>query len=229
VRQKVNEALAMVGFSGDNFGQRPWFALSGGEAQRVALAARLALRPEVLLLDEPTASVDAASAQLIKEAALRARGEWGATLVIASHDWQWLYEVCEEVLHLFRGRIFGTGRETIVLGPWRLAENRIWQKRLTGGQRLLVSTPPDANAAAVIEVTDVRLKNDRPREPAEIRLKGIVSRLTLERNNSRITVTILVDNLPFTFGLTAQEVSDQGMIPGRTVYISYQLDRIRWV
>ena len=129
LRQQVQEALTMVGFSGDSFIRRPWFALSGGETQRVALAARLALKPQVLLLDEPTASVDAASAQLIKEAALRARREWGATLVIASHDWQWLYEVCEEVLHLFQGRIFGTGRETIVLGPWQAADNRIILKK----------------------------------------------------------------------------------------------------
>jgi tungstate transport system ATP-binding protein len=229
LRQQVHEALTMVGFSGDSFVRRPWFALSGGETQRVALAARLALKPEVLLLDEPTASVDAASAQLIKEAALRARREWGATLVIASHDWQWLYEVCEEVLHLFQGRIFGTGRETIVLGPWQAAENRIWGKRLAGDQRLLVPTPPNANAAAVIEVTDVRAQNDRPGKPNEISLNGIVSRLTLERNRSRIIVTVLVDNLPFTFGLSAQEVSDRGIIPGRTVQIFYEIDRIRWI
>ncbi len=69
----------------------------------MALAARLALKPKVLLLDEPTASVDAASAQLIKEASLRARKELGTTLIVASHDWQWLYEICDEILHLLTG------------------------------------------------------------------------------------------------------------------------------
>ncbi len=229
LQQQVNDALSLVGFCGDGFVQRPWFALSGGEAQRVALAARLALKPEVLLLDEPTASVDAASAELIREAALRARREWGATLVIASHDWQWLYEVCEEVLHLFQGKIFGTGRETVVLGPWQVFENRIWGKTLAGGKRLLVTTPPDANAAAVIEVTDVRPDDDRPTGPAEISLEGMVSRLNLERNSGRIIVTVLVDNLPFNFGLTGQEIYDQLIIPGRSVHIYYRLDQIRWI
>ena len=100
--------------------KRPWYALSGGETQRVALAARLVLKPNVLLLDdEPTAGVDGASAQLIRQASLNARREWGTTLIIASHDWHWLYDVCDEILHMYNGRIFGTGRESVVLDPGR--------------------------------------------------------------------------------------------------------------
>jgi len=114
VTGRVHEALSLVGLSDRDFVRRPWYALSGGEAQRVALAARLALRPDVLLLDEPTANVDTSSAELIREAAFKAREEMGTTLVIASHDWQWLYEVCDRVLHLFNGKILGTGRENIL-------------------------------------------------------------------------------------------------------------------
>ncbi|HSM73591.1 MAG TPA: energy-coupling factor ABC transporter ATP-binding protein, partial [Desulfobacterales bacterium] len=108
-RREVAAALSLVGLAPERFADRKWFQLSGGEAQRVSLAARLALRPEALLLDEPTASVDAASAELIKTAVLRARDRWGTTLVIASHDRQWLYEICDHSLHLFRGRILDNG------------------------------------------------------------------------------------------------------------------------
>jgi tungstate transport system ATP-binding protein len=92
-----------LGLDPDTFARRQWDELSGGEAQRVALAARLVLNPRVLLLDEPTASVDARSSELIRSASLRARNDWGTTLVIASHDREWLYDVCDEVLHLFKG------------------------------------------------------------------------------------------------------------------------------
>jgi ABC-type tungstate transport system substrate-binding protein/energy-coupling factor transporter ATP-binding protein EcfA2 len=101
---RVHEALSWVGLNGREFAERPWYALSGGEAQRVALASRLILKPEALLLDEPTANVDALSTQLIKEAALRARQEWGTTLIIASHDRQWLHESADSMVHLFKGR-----------------------------------------------------------------------------------------------------------------------------
>jgi len=104
-RQRVREALDMVGLDPDNFGPRSWHELSGGDAQRVALAQRLALRPKVLLLDEPTASLDEESAELVKSASTLAREHWGATLVIVSHDREWLTAVCDSIVRLKQGRL----------------------------------------------------------------------------------------------------------------------------
>ena len=112
IGDRINRVLMEVGLEPGKFTGRKWSALSGGEAQRVALAARLILQPQVLLLDEPTSSVDANSARLIRKASLRARDEWGTTLVVATHDWQWLYETCDTVVHLLHGRLFrGASRE----------------------------------------------------------------------------------------------------------------------
>jgi len=224
----ANEALARVGLPAKDFSQRPWYALSGGEAQRVALAARLALKPKVLLLDEPTASVDAASAQLIKEASLRARKELGTTLIIASHDWQWLYEICDEILHLFKGRIFGTGRETIIFGPWQDFGTGKWGKFLSDGQQLLVTAPPDQEAAAVIDALPVG-ENGSTIAGEEIVLSGTVSRLSLERKTGQLFATILAGDTPFTVGLTFQQGKEHTILPGKTVSIRYRLDQIKWI
>jgi tungstate transport system ATP-binding protein len=102
---RVGEALEQVGLDPDRFAHRSWRELSGGEAQRVALAARLALRPDVLLLDEPTASVDRESSELIQRAALDARDRWGATLVVISHHLGWLRRVADRILAMDYGRI----------------------------------------------------------------------------------------------------------------------------
>ena len=109
---KVHKSLESVGLDPEKFAGRKWNELSGGEAQRVALAARLVLEPEVLLLDEPTASVDETSGQYIREAAFNAREKWGTTLIMASHDHQWLYSVCDTTLQLYDGKIFGNGTDT---------------------------------------------------------------------------------------------------------------------
>lgn len=102
---QVHEALDMVGLPPKSFANRSWHQLSGGETQRVALAARLVLRPKVLLMDEPTANLDAESAERTKEASLAARKDWGTTLVVVSHDMAWLRSVCDDIVTLVDGRL----------------------------------------------------------------------------------------------------------------------------
>jgi tungstate transport system ATP-binding protein len=225
---RVDEALSLVGLESKEFARRPWYALSGGESQRVALAARLVLRPKVLLLDEPTASVDVTSAQLIKEASIRVRNEFGTTLVVASHDWQWLYEICDSILHLFKGRIFGTGRETVIFGPWQKLGVGKWGKMLSDKQQLNVSEPPGPEAAAVIEASWVS-QEAPPVADQDVVLKGTVSRLSLERKTGHVFATILAGDLPFTVKLMPEQKKGGIIFPGETIFVRYSLNQIRWI
>ena len=225
---RVREALALVGLPFGDFASRPWYALSGGEMQRVALAARLALKPKVLLLDEPTASVDAASAQLIKEATLRARRELGTTLLVASHDWQWLFEICDEIIHLFQGRIFGSGHETIVFGPWQNLGPAKWGKILSDGQQLAVPKPPAASSAALIRGLHISENGASDAGNTSV-LHGIVSRLSLERKTGQVFATILAGDLPVTVRLSPNQNMADAISPGEIVSIHYHPDRINWI
>ena len=105
IRTRVHQALKQVGLDPDRFANRSWRELSGGEAQRVALASRLVLQPKVLLLDEPTASVDRESSYLIQRAALNARNQWGTTLIVISHHLDWLPRVADRILSMDYGRL----------------------------------------------------------------------------------------------------------------------------
>ncbi|MFP5259901.1 MAG: energy-coupling factor ABC transporter ATP-binding protein [Acidobacteriota bacterium] len=105
VRPRVDEALTLVGLDPGRFAGRMWHELSGGETKRVALAARLALRPRVLLLDEPTANLDRDSAELVRRAVVAARERHGTTLVISGHDHPWLRAICDDILWLRDGVI----------------------------------------------------------------------------------------------------------------------------
>jgi tungstate transport system ATP-binding protein len=219
---RVHEALSWVGLNGREFAERPWYALSGGEAQRVALASRLILKPEALLLDEPTANVDALSTQLIKEAALRARQEWGTTLIIASHDRQWLHESADSMVHLFNGRMMGTGRENILFGPWEPMGGGGWCKRMPDGQRLRVPQPPDGTSAALI--ADAVLKPLSGASPS-----GVVTRLALDHGSGKVLASVNVGRLPFTVAIDRQEVQRLGIHPGCRVEVDYDPTKITWV
>jgi tungstate transport system ATP-binding protein len=230
LRSRVAEALSWLGLPDEVFAERQWSELSGGEAQRVALAARLVLKPEVLLLDEPTASVDAVSVERIKAAALRARNEWGTTLLIASHDWQWLYEVCDEVLQLFNGQLVGPGRMNIVLGPWQARPDGYWQKVLSGGQEIVTTAPPAAAATAVIDSDKIRVLDafGSKRKRKNI-LKGTISRLALEIGSRNIVATVLVDGMSFAVMVPPQRVESLNLYPGREVDIYFSPNSVKWI
>ena len=221
---RVHDALSLVGLSGNDFSHRKWYELSGGETQRVALAARLVLKPEVLLLDEPTASIDAASAQIIKDTALMAQKKWGTTLVVASHDWEWLYDICEHVVHLFRGRLFGTGRQNFIFGPWSEPTPGKWVKELQDGQVLEVPCPPSEDAIAIINPKNMLPATDKK----ACMIEGIVTRLVLEKHTQEIIIIVQVANQAITAKLSPENAHSRTLYPGQKIRLSYLPEDITW-
>jgi tungstate transport system ATP-binding protein len=225
----VADALALVGLDADVFCHRQWDQLSGGEAQRVALAARLVLKPRVLLLDEPTASVDAASSERIRGASLRARSEWGTTLIIASHDREWLYDICDEVIHLFKGELAGSGRSNMIFGPW-ITEHNLCYKRLEDGQRLAVSPPPHADAAAFIDPGAIRILPQAAGPPPAdyASVKGKITRLALERQSGDLLADVRVGSLILVVPVAESHLGRMTLHRGWPVNLAYRPDSIRW-
>jgi tungstate transport system ATP-binding protein len=99
---RVEELLARVGLS--DLAQRPARKLSVGEQQRLALARALARDPELLLLDEPTASLDPASTRRVEEIILMA-AQSGIKIVMASHDLGQVRRIAGDVVFLARGAL----------------------------------------------------------------------------------------------------------------------------
>ncbi|HEU4697611.1 MAG TPA: ABC transporter ATP-binding protein [Gemmatimonadales bacterium] len=100
-RARAEELLAYVGLAGRS--RHRATQLSGGEMQRVAIARALANRPALLLADEPTGELDAATGREIMALFRRLHGE-GATLVVVTHD-EHLAAEADRVIHMLDGRI----------------------------------------------------------------------------------------------------------------------------
>lgn len=124
VRARVRKAMEAVGLGFEEYKDRLTFALSGGQKRRVALAGVLALEPEVLVLDEPTAGLDPAGRRHLLDHILALHRQ-GVTLVIISHNMEELAEICHRlyviadgctVLEGTPGAVFGEAARLSALG-----------------------------------------------------------------------------------------------------------------
>lgn len=116
----VAHALALVGVSRDT-ARQPIGVLSGGQFQRLLLAFALVGRPNVLLLDEPTAGVDEPGQEQLNELVQRVQRDHGLTVLFISHELTVVYRYATNVLCLGRGAIC-VGPPRLVLTPDRLQE-----------------------------------------------------------------------------------------------------------
>ena len=118
VKRRVDEAVRDVGLGTELLARRPR-DLSGGERQRVAIARAIIVRPSVLVLDEPTASVDMSSRRALLALLKRLQSERGLTCLYISHDIRTIEETCSRTIVMYRGRVAEEGPTTAVLNSPR--------------------------------------------------------------------------------------------------------------
>ena len=106
IREAVRQALFSVGLSG--FENRPPHHLSGGEKKRVAIAGVLAMNPDILVFDEPTSSLDPATAAEIMDL-LDELNSQGKTVIVSTHDVQLAYAWADHVILISDGTILHQG------------------------------------------------------------------------------------------------------------------------
>ena len=229
LKGQVYGAIELVGMSPREFARRRWHELSGGEAQRIALAARLVLRPKVLILDEPTASVDQESARLIKEAIIECRRRFGMSLIIASHDRVWLNSATDTVKRMHEGRIVGTGAENVLSGPWISGKNGLYAKKLADGQALFVTNPPHKAAAGVVNPSDIVISVLEP-DGISTRniLHGIINHMTMEKDTDNILIEVDVGELSLLSRLTPSAVRSLHLVPGKEVWALFKASAVDW-
>ena len=112
IEQRAKEALAMVGLT-EKFYKKSPFELSGGQKRRVAIAGVLAMKPKVLVLDEPTAGLDPRGRDEILDRVKALNSEWGLTVILVSHSMEDVAKYAERLLVMSGGekRFDGTPKE----------------------------------------------------------------------------------------------------------------------
>jgi len=148
VKARISEALELVKLEG--YENRQAKKLSGGEQQRVALARALVLRPQLLLLDEPTANLDPKTTSIIEEAINYANRKLKTTIVVATHNMFQVQKIAKRAVLLLNGQIAEKGTvEEIFLKP------SLTMASFTGFENVFVGyARPTGQGTAVIEFGD---------------------------------------------------------------------------
>ncbi len=104
IEQRVLEAASIVGLPSELLDKSP-FDLSGGEKRRAAIAGVMAMKPEVLILDEPAAGLDPIGRKVIMDMIDKYRAATGATVLLVSHSMETVAAVADRILVLNKGSI----------------------------------------------------------------------------------------------------------------------------
>src|SRR5262245_61605569 len=118
---RLDELCALVGLGG--IGGRPARKLSGGEQQRLALARALAKEPEILLLDEPTASLDPAATKAVEDV-IRTVAARGIKVAMSTHDLGEAKRLAGDIVLMHRGRVIESGPADLFFSAPKPAEAR---------------------------------------------------------------------------------------------------------
>lgn len=104
IKERVLRAAEFVGVRNDMLQKSP-FDLSGGEKRRVAIAGVMAMQPEILILDEPSAGLDPKGRKVISEMIEQYRKNTGSTVIVVSHSMEDIAESADKVLVMNKGKI----------------------------------------------------------------------------------------------------------------------------
>lgn len=108
VERRINMAAEFVGLDSELLSKSP-FDLSGGQKRRAAIAGIIAMKPDVLVFDEPAAGLDPKGRDEIFESVVKYRNETGATVVIVSHSMEDMAKFCDELIVMAHSKVVMQG------------------------------------------------------------------------------------------------------------------------
>jgi tungstate transport system ATP-binding protein len=227
ISARVGEALALVEL--DGWGRRSVAGLSAGQVQRAAIARALALRPRVLLLDEPTANLDAALG-LRMEAVLGEAGRaWGTTVVFSTHNFSQASRLADAILYLSDGRRVEFSHENCFSGT-AVTDGRTSWIEPRPGVRIVFPGEARGHVTCVIDPAEIRLVaagGGAPLPSGPNVFRGRVSRMETTDPDTALVRTS--GDLVFRATLPVRALEAAGISLSREVLLTFEPGSVRVV
>ncbi|MFO8064722.1 MAG: ATP-binding cassette domain-containing protein [Spirochaetota bacterium] len=251
IEARIEEALAVVRL--EDVAHRRASGLSGGEKQRIAIARALAVRPDLLLLDEPTSNIDPESIRAI-ERALREVNRAGTTILMTTHNLATAYRLATRVYpmtaghiehdrnNVFRGHIentdeyftyfrIGGGSGSAGAGPTSAATAAAAsaaagpEKVQATGPVIRVPAQDRDTVAAVIPMDDIILSREPFESSAQNHFSGRVTAIEPYQQGRRIDVDC--DGVIMSALITPYAIEQLGLGAGSEVHLAFKASAVR--
>jgi tungstate transport system ATP-binding protein len=199
--------------------------LSDGEVQRVAVARALALRPDVLLLDEPASSADRAAAGALYRALLTERVARPLAVCIASHQLEDAYRWADDIRALAEGRLSPATPENLFRVDLPVGEG---VKRVrVGSVDIFVMTDRSGPAVLAVPPTDIFVSREPLPSSARNVLSGRVNGMAIEYRGAGVHVRADVGGVELVAAVTAEAARDLALAPGGAVVFTFKATAVQ--
>ena len=212
----VDECLAMVRLEG--FQKRKARELSGGEAQRIAIARALAIKPDVLFLDEFTSNVDEKSIEVLEDVIITANKSYGSTIFLVTHDTNQAYRLADTVINLFEGKVVRPSLENLFRGTLKKI-NDLWLFD-TGRIKMEVVTQRSGGTAyAAVDPRDVVVSLKPITSSARNSFQGTIFKIMDDGASVLLGISAGED---FTVKVTRDSLREMEITVGTNVYLTFK-------
>ncbi len=199
--------------------------LSDGEVQRVAVARALALRTDVLLLDEPASSADRAAAGALYRALAAERAERPFAVCIASHQLEDAYRWADDIRALADGRLSPVTPENLF--RVELPPGDGVKSVPVGGIEIVVMTDRTGPAVLALPPTDIFVSREPLASSARNVFRGRVTGMAIEQRGAGVHVRADMNGVELVAAVTAEAARDLALTPGAGVVFSFKATAVQ--
>ena len=221
IKERTEAALETVGLEG--FRKRDARKLSSGEQQRVALARALALEPEMLLLDEPTASVDRKHAEKIEHLIKRLGSESGMTVLFSTHNYHQAAALAERIISLYDGRLESFAYENLFAGAV-FKENGATRIKLNSDISIDLASGPDGPAHISIDPRAISVSREPARSATLRCYRGKIVSMTMHDSEAQLIINV---GVRLTSIIEKDLLEELRLKLGEEVYCLFEADAVK--
>ena len=223
-------AAGIIGHVVEQLGLQPLLErhrheLSDGEVQRVAVARALALRPDILLLDEPASSADRAASAALYRALAAERAARPFAVCIASHQLEDAYRWADDIRALAEGRLSPVTPENLFRVELPAGDGL--KKIRIGDVDFFVMTDRAGPAVLAVPPTDIFVSKEPLPASARNVLPGRITGMAIEHRGAGVHVRADVGGVELVAAVTAEASKDLGLGPGVKVVFSFKATAVK--